>query len=161
MEDLLVYRLDLVVSARDLTLMASRLRTKCGHLHSPNNLRSTAFQAIVPIGLNSHLILNNHPTKRLHNLVIQAVTRRYSRLCSIKAYKGQVKAIQQRDEGFTNLIKTPSNSCNRVLPVLSQALRTGLHNCLQGLVGDGEDSRSDNVHENVSMITSYEIEEGL
>ena len=110
--------------------------------------------------LSHHHIFNNLRINNLPSFAIQEATPRCNQLCNTQVCKAWVKAIPLQGVVFTNPIKARNNLCSPILPDLSQALRAGLGNNHQDLqaLGAGRDSLNDGLHENISMITCYDLD---
>jgi len=69
--------------------------------------------------------------------------------------------MPRKAEGSINPIKALNNSCSPILPDLSLVLRAGQGSRRRDLEASGEaglDSLNDSGHENIPIITSYEVD---
>jgi hypothetical protein len=111
--------------------------------------------------LSNHLTSNNHRINNRHNSAIQVAIPKCSKRCNIQACKEWVKAMPRKAEGSINPIKALNNSCSPILPDLSLVLRAGQGSRRRDLEASGEaglDSLNDSSHENIPIITSYEVD---
>lgn len=138
--------------------MDMRHQPRCGPLLKHSNLHSmasppTAMHLNNPLTFLSLLI-------SLHSFDIREAIRKCNQHYNIRECKALAKAIRHLGEVSTQT-KVPSISCKQQRPALSQALRVGRHNnSNRGLEdnGAGQDNPNDDVEEQNSMITSYEVD---